>query len=183
VGDDSGLSHSGDTFMIQFSGAGSGTADDWLFTPCLYLKAGQDYDVSYWVKEFQDQNESIALYIGTSPTSGAMTTTLEASYDPPTTWTQRTPATFNVSSDGVYYLGWHSYNTGTSYAPAIDDVTITNNSTVVLPQVTTNAVSNITGTSADGAGEVTNIGSSSVTERGIVYNTSINPTTAAIPVA
>ncbi|PLX25883.1 MAG: hypothetical protein C0599_00090 [Salinivirgaceae bacterium] len=173
---DAGLANSGSGFALMFSGAASLQSDDWLFSPCLYLKAGQTYEVSYYSIEFQDKAESIALYLGTDATSGSMSTLLEAAYDPATAWTQRTPGSFTVPSDGVYYLGWHSYNMTDSYAPAIDDVTITNTSAPTLPQVTTDAITNIGATSADGGGNVTVGGSSAVTDRGIVYSTSINPT-------
>jgi len=44
--------------------------------------------------------------------------------------------------------------------------------------VSTNPVTNVTSTSADVGGDVTNEGDSAVTERGVVYSTSIDPTTA-----
>lgn len=47
--------------------------------------------------------------------------------------------------------------------------------------VTTTAMSNISTTGADGGGDVTSDGGASVTARGIVYNTSANPTTANNP--
>jgi hypothetical protein len=46
------------------------------------------------------------------------------------------------------------------------------------PVVTTQAVSNITASTATGNGNVTSDGNSTVTERGIVWNTTGNPTTA-----
>ncbi len=174
---DAGFAHTGTGFAIQFAGAGDSHANDWIYSPCLYLKAGQNYSVSYWVRMIQSKPETIKLCIGTSPTAASMTTTLTAAYTPTTSWVQKTQ-TFTVPSDNVYYLGWHSYNMTDAYAPTLDDINISNTSVVVLPQVTTGTVASITGTSADGSGEVTNIGSSVVTERGIVYRTTINPTTA-----
>ncbi|NDA62645.1 MAG: fibronectin type III domain-containing protein [Chitinophagia bacterium] len=53
----------------------------------------------------------------------------------------------------------------------------------VAPSVTTNMVSNITGISATGNGEVTNDGGTTVTERGIVYSTSSQSTIATGNVA
>lgn len=175
---DNGLAHSGDKFVTCFAGAASSQSNDWLYSPCLSLKAGQDYDLSYWIRDFNNKIEDISVHIGTSASSVAMTTTIEASFDPTDAFVEHTPTTFNVASDGVYYLGWHSAQMTDSYAPFMDDINITNSSPVVLPQVTTDAVTSITGTSADGAGNVTDEGSSAVTERGVVYSTSINPTTA-----
>lgn len=49
---------------------------------------------------------------------------------------------------------------------------------VTAPTVVTNAASNITNTTTDGNGNVTNDGGSSLTERGFVWSTSPNPTTS-----
>lgn len=50
--------------------------------------------------------------------------------------------------------------------------------TVVAPTVTTQAVSSVTQTTATGNGNVTNDGGTAITERGVCWNTSTNPTTA-----
>jgi hypothetical protein len=73
--------------------------------------------------------------------------------------------------------------------------TKTNSSSIVTPIVrtyapapppavlTTNAVSAITTTTADAGGNITSDGGTAITERGIVYSTSPNPTTANTKVA
>ena len=48
----------------------------------------------------------------------------------------------------------------------------------MLPTVTTGTVTNIAATTATGAGDVTSDGGANVTERGVVYATTANPTTA-----
>ena len=48
----------------------------------------------------------------------------------------------------------------------------------VAPTVTTQAVSDLTQTTATGNGNVTNDGGTAITERGVCWNTSTNPTTA-----
>jgi uncharacterized protein (TIGR02145 family) len=48
----------------------------------------------------------------------------------------------------------------------------------VVPTITTNAVTNITGTSASSGGNITSDGGATVTLRGICWGTSLNPTTA-----
>ncbi|MGD9977295.1 MAG: M6 family metalloprotease domain-containing protein [Bacteroidales bacterium] len=60
----------------------------------------------------------------------------------------------------------------------IDNVSITAGSGATVPTVTTNAVSSITSSSATCGGNVTADGGATVTERGICYSTSSNPTTA-----
>ena len=49
--------------------------------------------------------------------------------------------------------------------------------------LSTNTISNITTTSADAGGDITSDGGSEITERGVVYGTSANPTTANNKVA
>lgn len=51
-------------------------------------------------------------------------------------------------------------------------------STSVAPSVTTNAASSVVDTSATGNGSVDSDGGSTITERGFVWSTSVNPTTA-----
>jgi uncharacterized protein (TIGR02145 family) len=60
----------------------------------------------------------------------------------------------------------------------IDSITYTINNPGNLATITTTAVSNITGTTAVSGGNITNNGGSLVTQRGVCYSTSANPTTA-----
>ncbi len=60
----------------------------------------------------------------------------------------------------------------------IDSITYTISNPGNLASITTNAVSNITGTTAVSGGNITNNGGSLVTQRGVCYSTSPNPTTA-----
>lgn len=59
-----------------------------------------------------------------------------------------------------------------------EEKTFTTSSEIALPTVTTATVTQITETSAVAGGNVTSDGGASVTERGVVYSTSVNPTTA-----
>lgn len=61
---------------------------------------------------------------------------------------------------------------GTAYG---NEVSFTTNATV--PTVSTQAITNITATSATSGGNVTNNGGSAITARGVVWSTSKNPTT------
>ncbi|HPT02785.1 MAG TPA: M6 family metalloprotease domain-containing protein [Bacteroidales bacterium] len=60
----------------------------------------------------------------------------------------------------------------------IDNVSLTSGAATTVPTVTTAAVSNITSSSATGGGNVTSDGGATVTERGICYATTQNPTTS-----
>ncbi|KAB8151323.1 hypothetical protein EZY14_019125 [Kordia sp. TARA_039_SRF] len=75
-----------------------------------------------------------------------------------------------LTAETVYYVRAYATNSlGTAYG---NEVTFNTN----LPTVTTTAISNITMTSADSGGEVTDEGGTSVTTKGICWSTEPNPT-------
>ena len=80
-----------------------------------------------------------------------------------------------------YYVRAYAVNSkGTAYG---EEISFTTNKQVVLPTVKTTAASSVTETSAVTGGNVTSDGNASVTERGVVYATTQNPTTANTKVA
>ena len=80
-----------------------------------------------------------------------------------------------------YYVRAYAINSkGTAYG---EEVSFTTNKQIVLPTVKTTAASSVTETSAVTGGNVTSDGNASVTERGVVYATTQNPTTANTKVA
>jgi hypothetical protein len=88
-------------------------------------------------------------------------------------------AAFNVMLTGLsrvtkYYARAYAISAaGVVYGKQFDFTTL-----AVLPTVTTTAVSAITGTTAQTGGNVTDNGGAVVTERGVVYATTPNPTVA-----
>ena len=80
-----------------------------------------------------------------------------------------------------YYVRAYAMNKmGIAYS---EEVVFTTLKQVVLPTVKTTAASSVTETSAVTGGNVTSDGNASVTERGVVYATTQNPTTANTKVA
>ena len=79
-------------------------------------------------------------------------------------------------SDGTtYYVRAYAINSkGTAYGEQVSFTT----KGYSLPTVVTTSASNITYTSASVGGDITSDGNSAVTERGVVYSTSSNPTTS-----
>jgi hypothetical protein len=74
----------------------------------------------------------------------------------------------------TYYVRAYAKNSvGTAYSEEVSFSTTANK-----PTVTTNAVTNIMQTTAQGGGDVTDDGGVAVTERGICWSTSHNPTTS-----
>ena len=79
-----------------------------------------------------------------------------------------------MSGNTLYYIRAYATNgSGTSYSGYNTFTTVGN-----LPSILTTIISNITINSASSGGNVTSQGSSAITERGICYSTSINPTTS-----
>ncbi len=79
-----------------------------------------------------------------------------------------------------HFRAYATNSAGTSYG---SDLTFTTASGAVAPVVSTGAVSAITSFTATVAGDVTNDGGSAITERGICWSTTANPTTANTKVA
>ena len=81
-----------------------------------------------------------------------------------------------LQANTTYYVRAYAMNEkGTAYG---EEVTFITNKQIVLPSVTTAAITQITETGAVAGGVVTSDGGASVTERGVVYATTQNPTTA-----
>ena len=79
----------------------------------------------------------------------------------------------NLQPNTKYYVRAYAINSkGTAYG---NEVTFTTSKTVVLPTVTTSAITQIMQTSAVAGGNVTSDGNANVTERGVVYSTNPNP--------
>lgn len=79
-----------------------------------------------------------------------------------------------LASGTTYHVRAYATNSaGTSYG---QDLSFTTNNVVVIPTVNTAAVSAITTTSASSGGNVIFNGDGTVTERGIYWGTSVNPT-------
>ena len=81
----------------------------------------------------------------------------------------------NLQPNTTYYVRAYATNeVGTAYG---EEVSFTTNKQIVLPSVTTATVTQITETTAVAGGNVTSDGGASVTERGVVYAITQNPTT------
>lgn len=106
----------------------------------------------------------------TQPTVSLATKTTDGSGigDYPSTITNLTPST------NYYARAYATNSVGTGYG---NEITFTTGA-VVLPTLTTTAVTVVTSNSAISGGTITNDGGGAVTARGIVWSTSQNPTIA-----
>jgi len=80
----------------------------------------------------------------------------------------------NLTGNTTYYIRAYATNSaGTAYG---DELSF--KAGAVVPSLTTAAVTSITSTTATSGGEISSDGGSSVTAKGVCWNTSANPTTA-----
>ncbi|NTW31034.1 MAG: hypothetical protein HGB12_00090 [Bacteroidetes bacterium] len=84
-----------------------------------------------------------------------------------------TPSITGLTAGTLYYVRAYAINSvGTSYGNEVSFTTLN------VPTVTTQAGTSITSTTATGNGNVTADGGTTITERGVCWNTSTTPTTA-----
>lgn len=87
----------------------------------------------------------------------------------------------SLSANTTYYARAYATNSaGTGYGTTLSFTTA---AAVTVPTVTTGTASSVTSNSADVSGNVTADGGATVTERGICYGTSANPTVSGTHVA
>jgi|GEM_PF-853500 len=117
--------NTGEYSYAYFSNQSSEPSNDWLFSPCFNLEAGETYYVSFYYKNrATNWPESLRLKLGNAPTGDAMDIELidlgEISNPP----YQKAEVTFTVDESGEYYFGWHAYGPADQFGMHIDDITI-----------------------------------------------------------
>jgi hypothetical protein len=107
--------------------------NDWFFTPGFQLTAGKQYEVHFYYMNdgSTDWLENLEVKWGTAPTAAGMT--LGPIFSQigfaVTDYTFAT-AIFSPASDGIYYLGWHGFSDMDEDVILVDDISITECSTV-----------------------------------------------------
>ena len=110
---------------LKYTYNSSNNADDWAFSHCLDLKAGSNYEVSYYTKvgiSSFPEKLMVLLTNGTMPNT--VVDTLNDHNNMNWTSYQTSSASFSVPSDGIYYIGFKSYSLADQYTLYIDDITI-----------------------------------------------------------
>jgi pectin methylesterase-like acyl-CoA thioesterase len=121
----------------------------------------------------KDGNSAISAKGVCWNTAGSPTTADSTSKDGSTS-TPFTSSLTGLLAGTKYYVRAYAVNSaGTAYGNELNFTTLT---TLVAPTVTTDSVNNIVNTNATGYGSVTAWGGSPITDRGICWSTSHNPT-------
>lgn len=84
----------------------------------------------------------------------------------------------SISTGQTYIYRVYSYNSAGNSASYTNEFSITIPVPITLPTVTTSTVTSIMSTTANSGGNITSDGGASVSARGVVWNTSQNPTIA-----
>ena len=101
-------------------------ADDWLFTTCVDLDAGLNYNLQYYYRTTSTSTQAdYEILLGNSQASGDMTQQLvtltritNVSYLPGN-------APFSVPSSGTYFIGFHVYNGDSIASMRLDNINLT----------------------------------------------------------
>ena len=100
-------------------------ADDWLFTKCISLSAGNSYQLKFYYRALVNlYAEAMNVNIGTVNSVAGMTTQL---LDIPSITDTTYPSSttiFTVPSTGTYYIGFHCKSAADAAYLMLDDISI-----------------------------------------------------------
>lgn len=117
--------HTG-TFSARFNNAGTNTGQDWMFTRCFTMQAGETFDLSFWYRSSSTASpSSLEFYVGNTNTPAGMTTMLLSLPGIISTTHNDTLVRFVAPADGTYYFGWKATTTPSTILMYIDDINIT----------------------------------------------------------
>jgi hypothetical protein len=116
----------------QYTYSQDNDADDWIFTPCLYLEANETYNITF---DYNAQYPFLGTYLekmkiamGSTATPAGMTTTLNDygtfAKIPLFGFCYDGDIDFTVPSDGIYYIGWQAYSDADQYNVILDNINI-----------------------------------------------------------
>ena len=118
--------HSGN-FALAYKYSADNSADDYFFSSCIDLTAGQVYTVSLWYAVAgSDYPESFEFYLASDPSVAGVIGSPIISIPSATneTYAEATANNVTVANDGSYYIAIRATSTADMYALFIDDITI-----------------------------------------------------------
>ncbi|MCE7922055.1 MAG: HYR domain-containing protein [Haliscomenobacteraceae bacterium CHB4] len=98
-------------------------ADDWFYTRGIDMTAGSTYRLTFkYGNNSTSYTEKMKVALGTSPSAGAMTTTLLDFPNITGNVVQNASVDFTAPSSGTYYLGFHAYSITNQFYLYVDDI-------------------------------------------------------------
>lgn len=108
----------------RYTGSTDNSADDWMITPALELKAGYIYKFSVNAIGVTGYTNNLEVLLGTAATADAMTTSVTGKI----VLTEKAKNTYfgeiSVTSDGTYYIGLHITADANQSSIYVDDIKI-----------------------------------------------------------
>ena len=123
---DPSYAHSGN-IALAYEYSADNSADDYFFSSCIDLTAGQVYTVSLWYAVAgSDYPESFEVYLASDPSVAGVIGSPIISIPSATneTYAEATANNVTVANDGSYYIAIRATSTADMYALIIDDITI-----------------------------------------------------------
>ncbi len=110
---------------VRYKAHPTNSANDWFFTPSLSLTSGIQYTLRFKYRVTSATNpEKLAVWLGTAPASGSMTTQVFNRTNITDTLYRDTAVTFTVGSSGTYYIGFRCFSDANQKRLYIDDIFI-----------------------------------------------------------
>ncbi|MDO5751246.1 MAG: choice-of-anchor J domain-containing protein, partial [Rothia sp. (in: high G+C Gram-positive bacteria)] len=116
------------------------TADDWLITPPIYLKANCIYTYSFYVAPGSNYPERYEAGYGASTDPSAFTITTKPTEIAAGESGKRVSVDVQITQSGKYYFGVHALSTSDGYFMLVDNVSVTLKNNLSAPE----AVKNLT---------------------------------------
>lgn len=126
---------------VRYSYHMKNQADDWLMTPPLQLKKGNEYEFSFDVYVLSSRSEEkMEVKMGTATTVEAMSTVIMEERTYTNTRTSPKTETFTIipEADGVYYLGFHAVSDANKGNLTVDNICVGAPRSTEAPGVVTN---------------------------------------------
>ena len=153
-------------------------ADDYLFSPCFLLEVGKTYELSfsYATASSGSYMEKLRVLYGTSNNETIENLIVDLGEFAHQEFVRST-SLITVTETNNYYFGWHCYSDADKWAVYVDSIVIreVQENQQSLATVSTLEVSSILQNSAVVGGNISDMGSSDIIERGIVWSTLPNP--------
>jgi hypothetical protein len=124
---DPSYAHSGN-IALAYQYSATNPADDYFFSSCIDLEAGQSYKLSLWYRvRSASYPESFEVYLASGPSVAEIIGSPIISVPSATNTTYAEATTANnvtVDNDGSYYIAIRATSAADMYALIIDDITI-----------------------------------------------------------
>jgi hypothetical protein len=117
--------------------------NDWFITPPISLTKDTTYNIRYEYRiESDTYPENLGVYIGSSPTPGALTTLLDDQSPLTNEEFEIGTASFTPQTTGIYYIGFYGYSDQDQFNLYVDNFRITVTGSDIVSGITSGGTAN-----------------------------------------